>query len=134
MAKEYKIFISHSWKYPDDLQNLRNLLEERGYFNVEFQEVTQDEPINSENGVYIKSVLKEKIKNSNIVLAIAGIYATYSEWIDWEIKTANSQDVPVVGIIPRGQERVSTTVYNSSKVDVRWNTESIVNAIRTYSK
>jgi hypothetical protein len=38
MAKEYHIFISHSWSYPEDLENLRNLLLNRGYFNVEFEE------------------------------------------------------------------------------------------------
>ena len=81
MAKDYKIFISHSWKYPDDLKNLRNLLNQRGYFNVEFQEASQEEPINSANAAYIKQVLKNKILNSDVVLAISGIYASYSDWI-----------------------------------------------------
>ena len=73
MAKDYKIFISHSWKYPDDLKNLRNLLNQRGYFNVEFQEASQEEPINSANAAYIKQVLKSKILNSDVVLAISYI-------------------------------------------------------------
>lgn len=38
MAKTYKIFISHSWSHVNDLKSLRNLLESRGYFNVEFTE------------------------------------------------------------------------------------------------
>ena len=71
MAKEYHIFISHSWSHPDDLKNLRKLLNERGYFNVEFEEASADEPINSSNAVYIKNRLKQKINNSNIVLGIA---------------------------------------------------------------
>ena len=64
MAKNYKIFISHSWSYSSDLTDLQNLLNSRGYFNVEFQEASQEEPINSANAAYIKQVLKSKILNS----------------------------------------------------------------------
>lgn len=134
MAKEYRIFISHSWTYPQDLENLRNLLQERGYFNVSFEEATADVPINSTNAAYVKSRLKLKISNSNIVLGIAGMYASYSDWMAWELETANSINIPIVGVIPRGQERISATVTKYSKQDVRWNTESIVAAIRKYAK
>lgn len=134
MAKDYKIFISHSWKYPDDLTRLRNLLNQRGYFNVEFQEASHEEPINSANSAYIKQVLKKKILNSDVVLAISGIYASYSDWIAWEVLTSHQNNVPIIGVAPWGQERISSTVTQYSIVDVRWNTESIVNAIRTYAK
>jgi hypothetical protein len=134
MAKEYHIFISHSWSYPEDLENLRNLLRNRGYFNVEFEEASANEPINSANAAYIKQRLKRKIENSNIVLGIAGMYASYSEWMEWELDKAIELDVPIVGVIPHGQERISTTVSSRSKEDVRWNTESIVAAIRKWAK
>lgn len=134
MATNYRIFISHSWSYPDDLIKLRGLLEERGYFNVEFQEAGNDEPINSENAAYIKRALKTKITNSDIVLAIAGMYASYSDWIAWEVETAYENGIPIIGVIPRGQERISATATKYSIIDVRWNTESIVDAIRTYAK
>lgn len=134
MAKDYKIFISHSWRHSDDLINLRNLLNKRGYFNVEFQEASQNEPINSSNAPYIKSVLKNRIESSDIVLAIAGVYASYSDWIAWELETADGISKPIVGVAPYGQERVSTTVQNHSVADVRWNTESIVAAIREYAE
>jgi hypothetical protein len=134
MSKEYHIFISHSWSYPDDLKNLRNLLNERGYFNVEFEEASADEPINSANAAYIKQRLKQKIDKSNIVLGIAGMYASYSDWMAWELDKAIELDVPIVGVIPRGQEKISKTVSDRSKEDVHWNTESIVAAIRKWAK
>ena len=134
MAKEYRIFISHSWAYHNDLEALRNLLNSRGYFNVEFTESSKDVPINSTNSVYIKSQLKSKILSSDIVLAMAGIYASHSEWMIWELETARDYSIPIIGIIPRGQERISQEVYSRSKIDIRWNTEAIVDAIRTYSR
>lgn len=88
MAKTYSIFISHSWDNSDDLEKLQNLLNERGYFNVEFKEVTKGEPINSDNADYIKQSLKNKINNSNIVLGLAGIYASHSDWMEWELDKA----------------------------------------------
>lgn len=133
MAKEFKIFISHSWSHSNDLDALQNLLKARGYFNVEFLEASKKVPIYSERASYVKSVLKDRIKSSNIVLALAGIYATHSDWMIWELDTAKENGIPILGIIPRGHERVSTEVYSRSKLDVRWNTESIVEAIRKYA-
>jgi len=134
MAVNYKIFISHSWSYPQDIENLKSLLSNRGYFNVAFQEATQNEPINSQNAYYIKQVLANRISDSNIVLGIAGIYASYSDWIAWEMETAAAKKVPIIGIVPYGQERISATVTNHSVEDVRWNTESIIDAIRRHAR
>ncbi|WP_214226183.1 TIR domain-containing protein [Pedobacter sp. B4-66] len=133
MATNFKIFISHSWTYHDDLIRLRNLLNTRGYFNVEFLEATADIPINSLHAPYIKRVLKKKIISSHIVLGIAGVYATHSDWMNWELLTAFNNNIPIVGIAPYGQERVSKIVQNYAEEIVRWNTESIVKAIRTHS-
>jgi MTH538 TIR-like domain (DUF1863) len=134
MAKDYKIFISHSWSYTEDLEALQKLLNTRGYFNVTFLEATKKTPIDSENAAYVKTVLKARILQSDIVLALAGVYASHSDWMIWELETAKANIIPIVGVIPRGQERISTEVYIRSIVDVKWNTESIVDAIRTHGK
>jgi hypothetical protein len=134
MAKNYSVFISHSWQHIEDLKNLRNLLENRGYFNVQFEEATPDVPINSDNAYYIRQRLKQKISNSDIVLGIAGVYASHSEWMQWELDKAVELNVPIIGVIPRGQERISTVVSSRAKELVRWNTESIVEAIRKWVK
>lgn len=133
MVKKYNIFVSHSWDHSDDLDGLHNLLRSRGYFSFDSNEVTKGNPINSLNTLYIKQKLREKIKNSNIFLALAGIYASHSDWMKWEIETAKELGIPIIGIIPRGQERISRIVFVNSIVDVRWNTESIVGAIRAHA-
>lgn len=133
MANLYKIFISHSWDYVSDLNNLRNLLEQRGYFKTFFEEASPKEPIDSANTEYIKRVLRSRINESNIVLGIAGMYASHSTWMDWELQTAMNSNLPIVGVIPRGQTRISSVVSRRSKEDVHWNTESIVDAIRRWA-
>jgi len=133
MAREFNVFISHSWSYHDDLLRLRNLLSTRGYFHVDFYEASYDTPINSINASYIKQALKKKITDSDIVLVIAGVYATHSEWIGWELETAYKNNVPIVGVVPFGAERMSTVVKDYADEIVRWNTESIVEAIRFHA-
>lgn len=134
MANTYKIFISHSWAHSNDLEDLRKLLNSRGYFNVEFTEASKDVAINSTHAPYVKARLRSKIQSSNVVLALAGIYASHSDWMPWELDTAKSLGISIIGVIPRGQERISQVVYSRSVTDVRWNTESIVDAIRTHAK
>lgn len=134
MAKTYNVFISHSWDHVADLKSLKRLLESRGYFKVEFQEKTPDNPIDSANSAYIKTVLRRCIENSDVVLALAGVYASHSGWMAWELNEASSKGIPIIGVVPWGQERVSKIVQDKARTIVRWNTESIVDAIRLYAK
>lgn len=134
MAKTYKIFISHCWNYDDVLQHLKDLLDNRGYFFAEYTHVEKSEPINSANDSVIKANITKKLKDSDIVLAIAGVYASHSDWMPWEMDKAKELGLNVIGVIPRGQERISSQVSNRSVTDVHWNADSIVEAIRRYSK
>lgn len=134
MAKEYKVFISHSWDHGDVLQNLKNLINGRGYFPAEYTQVEKHCPINSDLAWVIKANITKRLEESDIVLAIAGVYASYSDWMQWEMDKAKELGLRVIGVIPRGQERISQEVYSRSVVDVHWNADSIVDAIRRYSK
>ena len=78
--------------------------------------------------------MKKKIIKSDIVIGLAGLYASHSDWIEWELSTAKDNFIPIIGVIPRGHTHISKVVYTKSKVDVHWNTDSIVEAIRKYSK
>lgn len=134
MSKLYKIYISHSWAHVNDLKSLKNLLEARGYFNVEFTEFPPTDYINSTNTYYVRQRIAERISASNIVIGIAGIYASYSDWMRWELDKAIEKGIPVIGVIPRGHERISATISDRADEIVRWNTESIVAAIRKHAK
>ena len=130
MVKTYKVFISHSWDYVDDLMNLRRLLNNRPYFNAIYEEIPPHEAINSANATYIKDRIRKRIEESDVVIGMAGMYGSYSEWMKWEIETAKSIGKPVIAVVPWGQERVSSIIAGRADRIVRWNTESIVSAIR----
>ena len=72
---------------------------------------------------------------AHVVIILAGVYATYSKWIDIEIDLAKagfSNPKPIIAIRPRGNERISERVRRAADRIVGWNTESIVSAIRDF--
>lgn len=99
-----------------------------------YTQIEKDCPIDSENAGVIKANITKRLQESDVVLAIAGVYASYSEWMQWEMDKAKDLGLKVIGVIPRGQEHISHEVFNRSAVDVRWNADSIVDAIRNYSR
>ena len=54
--------------------------------------------------------------------------------MEWELDAAKLNGVPVIGVIPYGNTRSSNMVTSRSKTDVRWNTDSIISAIRSYAR
>ena len=132
--KTYNLFISHSWNYTDAYDRLTNLLSERGYFAFRDYSVPRDDPI---HGAGTDAQLRQAIRNQmtpcHVVLILAGVYATYSKWINVEIDLAEkgfTYAKPIVAIRPWGSQRISERVGLAADRIVGWNTESVVGAIR----
>lgn len=100
VSKEYNIFISHSWDHNETLDDLIRLIDGRSHFHAEYSHVSRGAPINSDSAPYIKRVLKEKIRQSNIMIGLAGVFATHSEWMIWEMDTAIELGIPIIGVVP----------------------------------
>ena len=132
--RTFNLFISHSWTYGDQYNRLVNLLAQRPYFRFRDYSVPRDDPIhNARSAAALREAIKQHMAPSSAVLILAGVYATYSKWIDEEIDLAkggfNSRKA-IVAIEPWGSERTSIRVKNAADRIVRWNTESVVRAIR----
>ncbi|UDC30815.1 hypothetical protein SB00094_02686 [Klebsiella variicola subsp. tropica] len=128
-VKNYTAFVSHSWDYDKQLKNMKSLIEKKGTITIDYSEVTVDKPINSENGAYIRKVLKNKIIKSDVFLVMAGMYTSYSDWMKWEIETAKENKIPIIAVKPRGAERIPVIIQDNADVIVGWNSDSIVNNI-----
>ena len=81
----------------------------------------------------LKNKLRTRIAMCSCVIILSGMYVSYSEWIDYEIDTAIELGKPIIGIKPRGQERIPSKVSNNANVMVGWNSNSVVQAIRDYA-
>jgi len=130
--KSRSLFISHSWSYGDAYDKLITLLDAAPNFLYKNYSVPKDDPVhNAPNVTALYEAIKNKMVFCDVVLIMAGKYATYSKWIQREIQIAKEDySKPMVAIRPRANEQVSSVVSNAADRLVGWNTSSIVSAIR----
>lgn len=137
MSKTYNLFISHSWTYSDHYGKLCALLDAASYFSYKNYSVPKDDPVHdAENENELYNAIKDQMTPCHIVIFLAGVYATYSKWINKEIRIAKREFAspkPILAVKPRGSTQVSSVVRQNADRIVRWNTESIVTAIRELS-
>ena len=125
------IFISHSWSYSDAYYKLCKLLEQRPYFDYKNYSVPPDDPIhNAGSSEELERAIENQIVKTSVVLILAGVYANYSKWIDKEVKIAQKLGKRIVAVEPWGAERTSAFVKANADQIVKWNADSIVEAIR----
>lgn len=132
--KTYNLFISHSWAHSDNYQNLEALLRKRPYFEFKDYSVPKNDPIHT-NGTasQLYDAILDKMRPCSVILILAGVYSTYSKWIEKEIKIAKKEfsvPKPIIAVEPWGSERTSQIVKNNADRIVGWNTDSVVEAIR----
>ncbi len=130
----YNLFISHSWTYSDAYDRLVDLLDSAPNFSYRNYSVPKDDPIhNAPNDGRLKAAIREQMSHASCVLVLAGVYSTYSKWINIELDLAvNGFDAPkkIIAIEPWGSERTSKVVKNYADEIVKWQTSSIVRAIK----
>jgi len=125
--------MSHSWSYSDAYENLKYLLDNHPTFSYIDYSIPQDDPVHTagtDRELY--EAILNKMRPCNAVLIMAGVYSTYSKWINKEIQASKSGFMtpkPLIGIKPWAQTNVSSVVSDNADILVGWNTESIVNAI-----
>lgn len=130
----YNLFISHSWTYSDAYEKLINLLDSAPDFYYKNYSVPINDPIhNAKNDSQLKAAIKDQMSHASCILVLAGVYSTYSKWINIEIDLAKKGfTVPkkIIAIEPWGAERTSLVVKNNSDKIVKWQTSSIIKAIK----
>lgn len=130
----YRIFISHAWKYGDSYTNLTNLLDSANNFSYYNYSAPQERPLfppgTPKTNSQIRTLITQKIRPSQITIVISGMYAAYSDWMKYEIDESVRMGKPILGIYPWGQTYVPSYVVYYANEMVHWNTDSIVSAIR----
>ncbi|VEN74028.1 Molecular chaperone Tir [Candidatus Desulfarcum epimagneticum] len=132
--KTYNLFISHSWAYGSNYDRLIELIDNRTYFDFKDYSVPKNDPIhNAPTDKALREAIQRQMSPCQVIIILAGVYATYSKWIKKEIDLAKSGFVSpksVLAIQPWGAEKTSTVVKDNADLIVGWNTESIIKGIR----
>ena len=107
----YNLFISHSWTYSDAYEKLVALLDAKPYFSYKNYSVPKDDPIHHAYYDYqLRAAIKAQMQPASCVLILAGVYASYSKWINIEIELAQQMGKTIIAIEPCGSEKTSTVV------------------------
>ena len=132
ILKSRHLFISHSWTYTDAYEKLVGLLDAALNFQYKNYSVPKNDPVhNAPNADALYQAIKNQMVFCDVILVMAGKYATYSKWIQREIQIAKRDfSKPIVAIRPFANEQVSSVVSEVADRLVGWNTSSIVSAIR----
>lgn len=131
----YRIFISHSWTYGDAYEKLTRMLQEHNLDYTDYS-VPKSDPIHTKGtDAELYTAIRNKIMLCNVVLIMAGKYSTFSKWIKKEVLISKYDfNKPLLGICPWGAEQISSLVrYNADEL-VKWNSKSIVEAIKRWAK
>lgn len=131
ILREYKVFISHAWRYSESYTRVVSFLNEAPNFNWRNLSVPEHDPVESSEKLTAR--LNDQMRPANVFLILGGMYVSHSEWIQYEIDFARRIGRPIIGIRPWGSERMPDAVTRASREIVGWNTDSIVSAIRHHA-
>lgn len=130
MEKTYRLFISHSWKYGDAYEKMIQFLNEQGITFYDHS-VPQNDPIHTNGSAQqLHTAIDAKIKGCSGVIILAGVYATYSQWINREIEISAAYNKRIIAVEPWASEKTSAVVKNAAHRIVKWNGKSLADAIR----
>ncbi|MHA6711009.1 TIR domain-containing protein [Dehalococcoides mccartyi] len=128
--KSYGVFISHAWDHSSDYDRLEKMLKEKAKrFECRNCSVPKYDPLHAKNKRQLVKALRDQIRPANVVLIICGMYVKHREWIQKEIDIAKEMGKPIIGIAPRGAERIPQEIQAIAPI-IPWGTKKIVDAIR----
>ena len=130
----YNIFISHAWKYGDEYDRLEGMLRDAPNFQFLNWSAPSDKPLippgTHASDQSVRAKIQDKMKMADCILVLGGMYAAHSDWMQAEIDIAAVLPRPLIGVRPWGNKPYPTNVLIATKVDVGWQTSTIVQAIR----
>jgi len=95
--------------------------------DLEFDDYSIKEPINSDNADYVKQQIRNKIDGVSVTLCLIGHNTNRSDWIDWEIGVSDDMGKGIVGmrlhssssdVVPNALRDVNADVVNWKIDDV----------------
>ncbi len=135
-TRQIHVFISHAWAHSHHYETLYQWIFTQpwsvGQASLDFRDfsVPKDNPIhNVPNTKALEDAIFAQIARSHVVVIPTGMYATYSSWIQKEIKASKYYAKPILAVYPWGQEKNSSVVLDNADSSVGWNRDPLINAI-----
>lgn len=122
-----RVFISF---HADDLQQVQGfrLMAYNKNVDLDFHDASVRAEIESDNGSYVRKVIREKISRASVLLCLIGNGTAWREWVDWEIATARQLHKGICGARLKGSRGRSPPGLHGSPV-AHWDTGEMIAAI-----
>lgn len=132
----YNLFISHAWRYSDHYWKVVSWLDEAkeaSLFTWSNYSVPKHDPLidpSTPTGKKkLQGMLNDQMRPASKVIIMSGMYAQYSDWIQFETLLAVEMKKYIIGLKPWGQERIPSLVQDYATEIVGWNRDSLLRAI-----
>lgn len=126
---QYNLFISHSWDYAQHYDTLILWLNASPLCYKNYS-IPIKKSFDDLSNRILRQKLTEQIRHASVVIIIGGMYAAYSDWIDYEIDEAVRLNKKIIGIYPWGQERMPVKIQQHADKIIHWQSASLIQAIR----
>ena len=128
--KTRNLFISHAWSYSEHYWKVVNWFNEEPNFNWKNYSVPSHDGCSQTTQSGLETCLTNQMSPAQGIIMLSGMYAAYSDWIDYEIDEAVRMGKTIIGVKPWGQEKVPVKIQNNANIMVGWNSASIIQAVR----
>ncbi|MGL5902723.1 MAG: TIR domain-containing protein, partial [Cetobacterium sp.] len=90
----------------------------------------KDDPIhNAKNDKELYEAIVRQMSPASVIIILAGVYASYSKWIQKEIEIAKSKNKKIIAIEYWGAEKTSKIVKENADIIIKWQSSSLEKAI-----
>ncbi len=128
------IFISHAWQYNEHYWKIVEWFNAAPNFQWKNCSVPSHDALPDKTSKGLSDGMTRQITPAQVVIIIGGMYASYSDWIDYEISEAQRMNKTIIGVAPWGQDRIPQKVQDASICPlVGWNSASVIQAVRLYT-
>src|SRR5258706_15463837 len=94
--RTYSVFICHDWEYSNDYHRVCDFLDSAPNFEWRNLSVPEHDPL--ANDETLAKELRNQIRPADVLLALAGMYTAFSDWMDREMAFARRIGTPIIGV------------------------------------
>jgi len=129
------VFISFAYEDEDEVNLLRGQAKNKNT-DLEFDDFSLKQAVNSENEEYIKKRIRERIDRASVTAVYLTPDSAKSEWVDWEIRESLKRGKGIIGVYkgdaPPAQLPSAFKEYGLKTV--KWSHQELMDAIAEAKK
>ncbi len=124
-----RVFLSFRHVDLDEVNLFRGQAKDENQ-ELDFIDFSLKVPFDSENAEYIRSGIRERIRNSSVTVVLIGEDAHESVWVDWEIRESVRLEKGVVAVNLREGVKTPAALKENGIEPIPWNQKMINQAIQ----